>query len=77
MITSITLNDKVYELAKLSEKARALAILANHCRTKIDEADANLATHRIALQTVISQLTDEVTDEAISNDEVEDSIGNK
>lgn len=77
MITSITLNDKVYELAKLSEKARALAILANHCQTKIDEADQNFATHRIALQTVISQLTDEVTDEAISNGEVEDSIGNK
>ena len=77
MITSITLNDKVYELDKLSEKARALALLANHCQIKINEADANLAAHRIALQTVISQLEGEVTDEAISNGEVEDSIGNK
>ena len=47
------------------------------CQIKINEADANLAAHRIALQTVISQLEGEVTDEAISNDEVEDSIGNK
>ena len=68
-MSTLNLDNKLYDLNKLSAEARAKIDSARFCDRKIKELEAELAVIRTARAAYLSVLPSLVTDDALMKDE--------
>ena len=74
-MATLTMNNKQYEIEKLTPEAKAKLDSAHFCDKKLQQLQAELAVVRTARTTYLQSLSAMLSDEALISDHTDEQIG--